>query len=184
MRLKHYLMMAPWCLLLTLLAGCTEDIGMSANESPHANESSIQGDLIENAKLMVGGMNGGIPLFCTDQTDGKRTSTQTRSAVGEDYVIEWEEALTLQDGEEKVAIVPIHHKARTANVLLTKHGRTKKSINKVVSKLIIRQRNNSSDHPIIIMGTYVCERSYFDNYKTNLILFPICLKELISLDIS
>jgi len=105
-------------------------------------------------------------------------------AGGEEYVIEWEEALTLQDGEEKVAIVPIHHKARTANVLLTKHGRTKKSINKVVSKLIIRQRNNSSDHPIIIMGTYVCERSYFDNYKTNLILFPIYLKELISLDIS
>lgn len=119
---------------------------------------------VQEAKSIVDSMADGIALFNTEPIADKSQQGKTRSDDESDNEVEWSNCKMLQEGNEVVALVPIRHKSRIAEILLTTNGRNDKSINKVVSKLIIRE-NKDGGKPLIVVGTYICDRSYFENYE-------------------
>ena len=164
---KHLILKVYWklsaCLLAAVfLAACSEDMDMDGNRG---HGQGNYPDLVQRAKNAVDGRPGGLIMFETESDNtNKQNTVKTRSDREPDCEVEWDKYSMEDEGGEMVAVVPIRQKARIAKVLLTSNGRNKRSTNKVVSKLIIRKDKNNEE-PLVIVGTYICERSYFDDHE-------------------
>lgn len=90
---------------------------------------------------------------------------ETRSATArEQFSVDWENYRIVRQYGEDVALFPLERTSQTAYVELTENGRTRKGINKVTSKLIVR-RDSITHCVVAVVGTYLCRKDYAKRQK-------------------
>ena len=95
--------------------------------------------------------------------DFHKDNEENARAVSSDNIdIDWSSYRTFEHNGYDIAIVPITNDTKSAFVQLTEHGRARRNLYKVNSKLIIR-RNKSNKEMSIVVGTYICDYSYYKN---------------------
>lgn len=123
--------------------------------------------LIRDAYLRISGNSvRPVDIHRSDSTTISCTR-DSRSTKIEDFTIEWCDYRIIRCDGEEFAVIPLTHKQCTAYTELTVHGRTKKSVNKMHSQLIIR-RDTLTQRVIPVVGTYIYDKAYAASHKNQL----------------
>lgn len=159
---------AAFFLLAIFLAGCSDLADMDGGGEEGRN--------LENAPLLVRQALAQIdrraePVYLLDMHkhagNDSADARRPRALSSDNFEIRWADYTMTKEGSMEVALIPLAHKSQTAFSLLTENGRSRKSINKVTSKLIVR-RDTLSGEIIIVVGTYLCDRNYYTDHGDEL----------------
>lgn len=117
-------------------------------------QKSLQ-PLVQEATVFMQGKSEQLILPGMKQ----RTKNSRQKNIPENFKLSvlWKEFKAFDDGKEQAIVFPIEHPAMTATAFLHYHGRTKKSLLKSESKLIVRKRQDGSW--VAIIGTYIYDKN-------------------------
>ncbi len=156
---------AAFFLLAVFLAGRSDfgDMDDGAGNSPGLGNVP---SLVREAALLIGQRGEPVSPIDTHHPDGA-PARASRSGTADDVEIRWNDYRLAHDGSMEVAVIPLSHTARTAVSQLTENGRSKISLNKVTSKLIVR-RDTVSGRIVMVVGTYLCDGNYYRDHADEL----------------
>lgn len=99
-----------------------------------------------------------------DHVSFTKSRTTRSSVLSEQFYVDWENYIMTKQYGQDVVMFPLSRKTQTAYVVLTEKGRTKKEINKVTCKLIVR-RDTLTQELVPVVGTYISSKSYASRRK-------------------
>lgn len=121
--------------------------------------------LIRQAQCLIG--DGAVSTVDIHSGDHVPATSQrkTRAArASETFEVDWSDYRMIRQFGQEVAIIPLTRKSQTAYIELTEKGRTKKSVNKVSSRLIVRY-DSPNHRPVAVVGTYIYDKNYASRHK-------------------
>ena len=154
-------------LLLFTLGGLSSCSDMTDEDGNNAL-SSLQHapPLVQEALTLLS--NHSVRMVDTHSGDhippANRPRKSRAASNQETFTVNWEDFKVTRCFGQEVALIPLTRQTQTAFVNLTIQGRPKKSVQKVLSKLIIR-RDSLSGGIIPVVGTYIYEKKYAAKYK-------------------
>lgn len=99
--------------------------------------------------------------------DGQHTEKSKANAISSKKLkVRWDKYHIFNDRGEEVVAIPIEGYTLTALSVLSKDGRSKKTKNKVTSKLIVRRGENNK--LVAVIGTYIYDQNYARDYRAEL----------------
>ena len=154
--------------LLLLSLGAFTACADFADDDGSSALAKTDGDaplLIRQAQCLIG--DGAVSTVDIHSGDHVPAASQrkTRAArASETFEVDWSDYRMIRQFGQEVAIIPLTRKSQTAYIELTEKGRTKKSVNKVSSRLIVRY-DSLNQRPVAVVGTYVYDKNYASRHK-------------------
>ena len=152
-------------ILLTFILGCSDDYITFDYREKNLNSDDAPLIVLE-AQTLINSLDFPVQTLNLNNNSFKDIKS-TRSVLENSLSINWSSYILSENNNYDIAIIPIKDNSTPVFVQLTKHGRSQKSINKVVKKLIIR-RSKKSGEITIVVGTYICEKNYYNDYHEEL----------------
>ena len=166
--MKHSLLPQLLLPLLLFTLGSLSSCSDMTDEDGNNALSSLQHapPLVQEAQALLS--NHSVRMVDTHSGDhippANRPRKSRAASNQETFTVDWEDFKVTRCFGQEVALIPLTRQTQTAFVNLTIQGRPKKSVQKVLSKLIIR-RDSLSGGIIPVVGTYIYEKKYAAKYK-------------------
>ena len=145
----------------TACADWTDDDGSSALAKTN-DDAPL---LIKQAQCLIGdGAVSTVDIHSGDHVPAANHRKTRAARTCETFEVDWSDYRMIRQFGQEVAIIPLTRKSQTAYIELTEKGRTKKSVNKVSSRLIVRY-DSLNHRPVAVVGTYVYDKNYASRHK-------------------
>lgn len=149
---------------LFAMVGCSERIDIPETSNPNSMEHAPT--IVTDAQHLLE-QKGGFYLLNMALRDGQHTEKSKANAISSKKLkVRWDKYHIFNDRGEEVVAIPIEGYTLTALSVLSKDGRSKKTKNKVTSKLIVRRGENNK--LVAVIGTYIYDQNYARDYRAEL----------------
>lgn len=153
-----------WLMALFAMVGCSERIDIPETSNPNSMEHAPT--IVTDAQHLLE-QKGGFYLLNMALRDGQHTEKSKANAISSKKLkVRWDKYHIFNDRGEEVVAIPIEGYTLTALSVLSKDGRSKKTKNKVTSKLIVRRGENNK--LVAVIGTYIYDQNYARDYRAEL----------------
>lgn len=157
----NFLFLILFCMILAI--GCG-DFSESDNDD-YLNGSCDIPLLVQEAKSNLEQSGVSVSVLSLGKSHVMNTRAFLESIPSKCRIL-WEESFMSCDGGLPLAVIPLDCGDMSAFSVLTVHGRSRKSVNKVCSKLLVRK--NSDGTLTTVVGTYIYDGKYGESHESEI----------------